>query len=77
MQAMNQMKTSKIVGTDKISSYFLKLAMPYASNFIAQLLNISTRNSRFPESCKTARVTPIFKKAKKVNVLITDQCLFY
>ena len=61
-QAMNQMKTTKSVGTDKISSYFLKLAIPYVSKSIAQLLNISTRNSIFLESWKTARVTPIFKE---------------
>ena len=34
-QAMNQMKTTKSSGTDKISSYFLKLAIPYASKSIA------------------------------------------
>ena len=54
-QAMNQMKTTKSVGIDKISSYFLKLAMHYVSNSIAQLLNISTRNS----------ITPIFKEGDK------------
>ena len=64
-QAMNQMKTTKSVGIDKISSYFLMLAMPYVSNSIAQLLNISTRNSIFPESWKTARVNPIFKEGDK------------
>ena len=53
------------VGTDKTSSYFLKLAVPYVSKSIAQLLNISTRNSIFPESEKTARVTPIFKEGDK------------
>ena len=35
------------------------------SKSIAQLLNISTRNSIFPESWKTARVTPIFKEGDK------------
>ena len=64
-QAMNQMKITKSVSTDKISSYFLKLAVPYVSKSIAQLLNISTRNSIFPESRKTARVTPIFKEGDK------------
>ena len=34
-QAMNQIKTTKILGTDKISSYFLKLAIPYVSKSIA------------------------------------------
>ena len=64
-QAMNQMKTAKSVGTDKISSYFLKLAIPYVSKSIVQLLNIATRNSIFPESWKTTRVTLIFKEGDK------------
>ena len=59
------MKTTKSVGIDKISSYFLKLAMPYVSRYIAQLPNISTRNSIFPDSWKTARGTPIFKASDK------------
>ena len=74
---MNQMKTTKSVGTDKISSCFLKLAIPYVSKSTAQPLNISARNSIFPESWKTARVTPISKKAIKVNHLIIDQFQFY
>ena len=64
-QAMNQMKTAKSAGTAKISSYFLKLAIPYVSKSTAQLLNISTRNNIFPESWKTARVTPIFKEGNR------------
>ena len=59
------MNPSRSVVTDKISSCFLKFAMPYVSNSIAQLLNISTKNSIFPESWKTARVTPIFKEDNK------------
>ena len=64
-QAMNQMKTAKSDGTDKISSYFLKLAIPFVSTYIAQLQKISTRNSIFPKSWKTARVTTIFKEGDK------------
>ena len=64
-QAMNQMKTTKSVGTDKISSYFLKLAIPFVSKSIAQLLNISTRNSVLPESWKTAKVASIYKEGDK------------
>ena len=64
-QAMNQMKTIKSSGSDEISFYFLKLAIPSVSNSIAQLLNISTRSSIFPESSKNARATPIFKEGDK------------
>ena len=64
-QAKNKIKTTKSAGIDKISSYFLKIAIPYASKFIAQLLNISIRNNIFPDSWKTARLTPIFKEGDK------------
>ena len=64
-QAKNQIKTTKSVGIDKISTYFLKIAIPYVSKSIAQLLNISIRNSIFPDSWKTARLTPIFKEGDK------------
>ena len=64
-QAINQVMTTKSVGNDKISSYFLKLAMAYASKSIAHLLNISPIKSIFPESWRTARVAPIFKECYK------------
>ena len=76
-QVMNEMKTAKSVGTDKISSNLLKLAIPSVSKSIAQLLNISTRNGMFPESWKTAREPLFSKKAIKVNDIITDQFQFY
>ena len=62
---MNQTKTTKSVGTEKISSYSLKLAVPYVSKSIAKLLNISTSISKLPESWKTAKATSIFKEGDK------------
>ena len=35
--AVGKMKTSKGFGTDTISSYFLKLAMPYIENSLAYI----------------------------------------
>ena len=64
-QALNQMKTTNSAGTDKISSYFLKLAIPYVSKSIAELRNISTRNCIFPESWETTKLTPILKEGGK------------
>ena len=58
------MKTTKSVERDKISSYFLKLAMLYISKPIAHL-NLSNSKSILPESKKSARVTPIFKDGDK------------
>ena len=59
--AFATVKTAKSFGTDNISSYFLKLALPLIENWLAFLLNTSIETSRFPDSWKVARVTPIFK----------------
>ena len=63
-------KTAKSFRTDNISSYSLKLALPFIENSLAFLFNTSIETSRFPESWKVARVTLIFKegdKAEKFN----------
>ena len=63
--AVGKIKTSKDFGADNISSYFLKLAMPYIENSLAYIFNTSFESSRFPDDWKTARVTPIFKEGDK------------
>ena len=65
--AIGKMKTSKGFGTDNVSSYFLKLRMPYIENSLAYIFNKSLESSRFPDDWKTARVTPIFKEGEKSN----------
>ena len=60
-------KTAKSVGTDNISSYFLKLALPFIESSLAILLNTSIETSRFPDSWKVARVTPILKDGDKTG----------
>ena len=65
--AFATVKTAKSFGTDKISSYFLKLAQPFIENSLAFLLNTSIETSRFPDSWKVARVTPIFKEGDKAE----------
>ena len=59
--------TAKSFGTDNISSYFLKLALPFIENSLAFLFNTSIETSRFPDSWKVARVTPIFKEGDKAE----------
>ena len=68
--AFAKVKTAKSFGTDNTSSYFMKLALPFIENSLAFLFNTSIETSRFPNSWKVARVTPIFKdgdKAEKSN----------
>ena len=63
--AIGNIKISKGFGTDNISSYFLKLAIPYIENSLAYIFNTSPESGRFPDDWKTARVTPIFKGGEK------------
>ena len=63
--AFAKVKTSKSFGIDNISSYFMKLALPYIENSLSFLFNTSIQTSQFPDSWKVARVTPIFKEGDK------------
>ena len=65
--AFAKIKISKGLGTDNISCYFLKLALPFIENFIAGLFNTSIETSQFPDLWKVARVTPIFKDGDKTD----------
>ena len=63
--AIDKTKTSKGFGNDNISSYFLKLALPYIIKSLACMFNRSLENREFPALWKTARVIPIFKEGDK------------
>ena len=58
--AIIKMKTSKGFGNDDISSYFLKLALPYTNKSLVYMCNKSLEKGEFPALWKTARVIPIF-----------------
>ena len=63
--AIDKVKTSKGYGTDGISSYFLKLALPFIEGSLVLMFKKSLGTASFPDSWKTARVTPIFKDGEK------------
>ena len=71
--AFSTVKTAKSFGTDNISSYSLKLALPFIGNSLAVLFNTSIETGQFPDSWKVARVTPIFKDEKRLASLTTGQ----
>ena len=64
-EAVAKLTTSKSFGTDTISSYFLKLALPFLENSIAILFNISLETSIFPVLWNISRVVPIYKEGDK------------
>ena len=65
--AFATVKTAKSSGTDNISSYFLNFPLPFIENSLAVLFNTFIETSRFPDSWKVARVTPIFKEGDKAE----------
>ena len=66
-EAIGKLKASKSFGDDGISSYFLKMAMPYIEDSLVYLFNTSLERSQFPDPWKTARVSPIFKDGGKTE----------
>ena len=50
--AFAKIKTAKSFGIDNISSYFLKLALPFIENSLAFMFNTSIETSMFPDSWK-------------------------
>ena len=65
--AFFKVKTAKSFGTDDISSYFLKLALPFIENSLAFMFNTSIETSMFPDSLKIARATPIYKNGDRAD----------
>ena len=65
--AFAKVKTAKSFGIDNISSYFLKLALPFIENSLAFMFNTSIETSMFPGSWKIARVTPIYKNGDRAD----------
>ena len=63
--AIGKLKNSKSFGDDNISSFFLKLALPYIAKSLLKIFNTSLETGKFPDSWKTARVAPIFKDGDK------------
>ena len=66
-EAIGKLKTSKSFGDDGISSYLLKLAMPFIEDSLVYLFNTSLETSQFPDPWKIARVSPIFKDGDKTE----------
>ena len=66
IKAIAKMKSSKSFGNDSISSYFLKLALPYIKNSLVLLLSTSIESSQFPDKWKVAGI-PLFLRTCKEN----------
>ena len=54
-------------GIDDVLSQFLKDCSRVLSKPISELHNLSIKLGSFPNSCKIARLKPLFKKGSKTN----------
>ena len=62
--AIGKLKTTKSLGNDKISSFFIKLVLPHICDSLAKMFNVSIIFWKFKGAWKIARVTQIFKNSE-------------
>ena len=75
--AMSNIKTSKSLGSDNISSYFLKLATPYIENSLVFMFNTSLETSQLPDSWKMLGLHQFSRMVIGLKSLITAQFQFF
>ena len=67
LKILNNLDTTKAVGVDNLNSKFLKDGAKILASPIAQICNLSISSSSFPNSCKTAKIKPLYKKGCKTD----------
>ena len=53
---------SKSTGLDSLSGLFLKDGAKFLAKPISDLCNLSINSENFPDSCKVAKLIPLYKK---------------
>ena len=64
---MQDIKSSKAAGVDKLSGKFLKNGFDILAKPVSALCNLSISGGVFSSACKVAKLKPIFKKEKKTD----------
>ena len=64
---MQDIKSSKVAGADKLSRRFLKDGTGILAKPVSAACNVSISRGVFPSACKVAKLKPIFKKGKKTD----------
>ena len=72
-ELINNLELNKAPGFDDITSNFLKDGCTFIVKPLTQIINLSIRTTTFPDDCKIAKITPLFKKGSKTEPKITDQ----
>ena len=63
----------KACGLDEIPCRMLKDGAKILAESVTQIFNVSL-GSKFPEGCKTAKLSPIFNRTKKLQTCFTSAC---
>ena len=64
---LEKFETNKAAGIDGLSGIFLKDGAKILSKPITDLINLSISLSTVPDSCKIAKLKPLFKKGYKLQ----------
>ena len=67
LKIMQDIKSSKAPGIDKLSEKFLKDGDDTLAKPVSALCNLSISREVFASACKVAKLKPIFKKSKKTD----------
>ena len=62
LTVLKNTKVSKAAGLDNLSGRFLKDSANILAKPITDLCNLSVASGKFPDSCKLAKLKPIYKK---------------
>ena len=66
---MKNVEVTKAGGIDQISGKFLKDGVWMLAKPISDLCNLSLTLGSFPDTCKIAKIKPLFKKGSKTDPL--------
>ena len=68
LKHLKRLNVSKSTGLDHIGPRLLKISAPYISEPLTTLINMSILQASFPNTWKTAKVKPLFKKGDETLV---------
>ena len=66
---MRDINTSKATGIGRLPGTFLKVGANVLAKPVIDIYNLSISLNKFSSAFKLAKIKPIFKKGRKVNVL--------
>ena len=73
LKIMTNIESSKVAGVDTFSGRFLKDGANILAKPISAICNLSISQGVFPNACKVVKLTPIFKRERKLILLTTGQ----